>query len=156
MWHTDWRDRVWSRLDTPWDVIVVGGGITGAGILRLATDLGLRTLLVEAKDFGWGTSSRSTKLVHGGIRYLAQGQFGVTLESVRDRERLVRDAPGLVDWLGLLYPIYEEVSPSKTETAIGLAIYDLFAGKWQHRWQSITARFCVKTGTLNSDRWRVM
>ena len=73
------------------NILVVGGGLTGAGILRAATRLGLRTLLVERKDFAWGTSSRSTKLVHGVLRYLAQGQFGVTRESERERERLVKE-----------------------------------------------------------------
>jgi glycerol-3-phosphate dehydrogenase len=75
MWHTHWREEVWSRLNEPWDIIVVGGGITGAGILRLATQIGLRTLLVEKRDFAWGTSSRSTKLVHGGLRYLARASL---------------------------------------------------------------------------------
>jgi len=132
MWQTDWRDNVWSRLDKAWDLIVVGGGLTGAGILRAATRLGLRTLLVERKDFAWGTSSRSTKLVHGGLRYLAQGQFGVTRESVRERERLVKEGPGLIDWMGFLVPVYEGSSPSKQSFSVGLALYDGFAKKWNH------------------------
>jgi len=55
MWQNNWRERIWEELDSPWDLIVVGGGITGAGVLRAATRLGLRALLVEAKDFSWGT-----------------------------------------------------------------------------------------------------
>ncbi len=132
MWQTEWREGVWSQLGQPWDVIIVGGGITGAGVLRAATGLGLRTLLVEARDFGWGTSSRSTKLVHGGLRYLAQGQFGVTRESVRERERLVKEGPGLIDWLGFLVPVYKGSSTSKRKVAAALAAYDWFARKWQH------------------------
>jgi glycerol-3-phosphate dehydrogenase len=134
MWQTNWRDGVWSQLGQPWDVIIVGGGITGAGVLRAATGLGLRALLVEAKDFAWGTSSRSTKLVHGGLRYLAQGQFGVTRESVQERERLIKEGPGLVDWLGFLMPVYEGSSTSKRKVAVALAAYDWFARKWQHRY----------------------
>ena len=132
MWQDDWRDKVWALLGQPWDVIIVGGGITGAGALRAATHLGLRTLLVEKSDFAWGTSSRSTKLVHGGLRYLAQGQFAVTRESVRERERLVREAPGLVEPLGFLIPTYDAVSSSRRTVGLGLAAYDLFAHKWDH------------------------
>ena len=71
--------------DNNWDLIVVGGGITGAGILREAVRNGLKTLLIEQKDFAWGTSSRSSKLVHGGLRYLKEGHFGLTRESVKGR-----------------------------------------------------------------------
>ena len=134
MWQSDWRDRLWTQLDKPWDVIVVGGGITGAGILRLSTHLGLRTLLVERNDFAWGTSSRSTKLVHGGLRYLAQGQYGVTRQAVREREWLLKQAPGLVDPLGCLLPAYEEYSRGRWAFNIGLSAYDLMGHKWQHRY----------------------
>jgi len=134
MWNGNWRDRVWSQLDRQWDMIVVGGGITGAGILRLASRLGLAALLVERRDFAWGTSSRSTKLVHGGLRYLAQGQLGVTRESVRERERLLREGPGLVEPLGFLVPTFANQSPGKRSFAAGLAVYDLLAGKWDHRY----------------------
>ena len=86
MWQGNWRDKIWSELDQPWDVIVIGGGITGAGILREATGVGLRTLMVEQRDFGWGTSSRSSKLVHGGPRYLGQGKLLLTHSLVRERK----------------------------------------------------------------------
>ncbi len=134
MWRGNWRDKVWSQLDRSWDIIIVGGGITGAGILRLASRLGLKVLLVERRDFAWGTSSRSTKLVHGGLRYLAQGQLGVTRESVRERERLLAEAPGLVERLGFLVPTYDGQSPSRGSLAAGLAVYDLLAGKWAHQY----------------------
>ena len=64
MWSQNWRDEIWSRLDQPWDIIVIGGGITGAGILREASRAGLRVLLVEQRDFAWGTSSRSPRRGH--------------------------------------------------------------------------------------------
>ena len=87
-------------LRAQWDLLVIGGGITGAGIVREAARRGLRALLVEQRDFAWGTSSRSSKLVHGGLRYLKQGQLGLTRESVRERERLLPRRPAwLIRWL---------------------------------------------------------
>jgi glycerol-3-phosphate dehydrogenase len=74
-WQTNWREQLWNCLDQSWDIIVVGGGITGAGILHEAARLGLKTLLIEQRDFAWGTSSRSSKLVHGGLRYLRKAKF---------------------------------------------------------------------------------
>ena len=91
MWNNGWRDDLWSDLKQPWDVLIIGGGITGAGILREASRVGLRALLVEAHDFASGTSSRSSKLVHGGFRYLKNGQIKLTFESVRERERLLKE-----------------------------------------------------------------
>jgi Glycerol-3-phosphate dehydrogenase len=85
-----------------WDLIVIGGGITGAGILREAARMNLKVLLVEQNDFAWGTSSRSSKLVHGGLRYLKEGRILLTRHSVVERERLISEAPGLVDPLGFL------------------------------------------------------
>jgi glycerol-3-phosphate dehydrogenase len=134
MWHTNWREDVWSQLDQAWDIIVIGGGITGAGILRAATHLGLRVLLVESNDFAWGTSSRSTKLVHGGLRYLGQRQFGVTFHSVRERERLLKEGPGLIEPMGFLLATYKGESATKQAFAVGLAAYDLFGCKWAHRY----------------------
>ncbi|MGQ9493443.1 MAG: glycerol-3-phosphate dehydrogenase/oxidase [Anaerolineae bacterium] len=134
MWQGNWRNEIWSQLNQPWDVIVIGGGITGAGILRQATQLHLRTLLIEKNDFAWGTSSRSTKLVHGGLRYLAQGQYSITREAVREREWLMRQAPGLINPLGFLFGIYQGESPNRRAAAIGLAAYDLFGYKWMHRY----------------------
>jgi glycerol-3-phosphate dehydrogenase len=95
-----------QELPKNWDLIIIGGGITGAGILREATNLGLRVLLVEQKDFAWGTSSRSSKLVHGGLRYLKEGRFLLTKMAVEEREHLLKEAPGLVEPLGFLLPVY--------------------------------------------------
>ena len=71
-WDAAWREQTWAGLDQQWDLIVVGGGIAGAGIARAAARSGLRPLLLEQEDFGWGASSRSSQLVHGGLRYLAR------------------------------------------------------------------------------------
>jgi glycerol-3-phosphate dehydrogenase len=133
MWESGWRDRVWSELDVPWDVIVVGGGITGAGIVREATRLGLRCLLVEQRDFGWGTSSRSSKLVHGGLRYLREGKVRLTRAAVHERERLLDEGPGLIDPLGFLLTTYEGDRPGRWTYSAGLSIYDLLALQWSHR-----------------------
>jgi glycerol-3-phosphate dehydrogenase len=133
MWEQNWRDRGWSQLDQAWDVIVVGGGITGAGILREATRLGLRTLLVEQHDFGWGTSSRSSKLVHGGLRYLKERKVRLTRASVHERERLLDEGPGLIDPLGFLLATYEGDHPGRWIYSAGLSVYDLLALQWSHR-----------------------
>ncbi len=111
------------------DLLVIGGGITGAGIALEAARGGARVLLVEAHDFAYGTSSRSSKLVHGGLRYLKEGKPTLTLESVRERNQLMREAPGLVDPLSFMMPHYAGRSPSRLSMRIGLALYDLFAGK---------------------------
>src|ERR1043166_7907118 len=86
-----------GALPPEFDLIIIGGGITGAGILREAVRTGASVLLVEQGDFASGTSSFSSKLVHGGLRYLKTGQWRLTRESVRERQRLLREAPGLVN-----------------------------------------------------------
>ncbi len=133
IWTKGWRDQVWSQLDQAWDVIIIGGGITGAGILRQAADAGLRTLLVEAHDFASGTSSRSSKLVHGGLRYLKNAQFKMTLESVREREYLLRQGRGLVTQLGFLYACLRGDRMPGWVFGLGLSTYDLMARQWLHR-----------------------
>jgi len=122
-----------ETLPEEWDLIVVGGGITGAGILREAARMNLRVLLLEQKDFAWGTSSRSTKLVHGGLRYLKEGRFLLTRDAVKERERLLKDAPGLVKQLEFLVPIYKDRGPGRWVLEAGLSIYDLIAHKRQHQ-----------------------
>ena len=132
-WRGAWRDEVWARLGEPWEVIVVGGGITGAGILREATRAGLKALLVERRDFAWGTSSRSSKLVHGGLRYLREGKVRLTRASVAERERLLADGPGLVERLGFLLATYEGAHPGALTYRAGLGVYDLLALRWSHQ-----------------------
>jgi glycerol-3-phosphate dehydrogenase len=135
MWYIGWRDEIWQELEAVerWDLLVIGGGITGAGILREAARLGLRTLLVEKKDFSWGTSSRSSKLVHGGLRYLRSFQIGLTRASVKERERLLEEGPGLIDPLGFLLATYKGDRPPGWVFEAGLTIYDLLALRWSHR-----------------------
>lgn len=132
MWSSDARATVWKQLSEPWDIVVIGGGITGAGILNQAVRQGLRALLVEARDFAYGTSSRSTKLVHGGLRYLRQGHVRLTRKSVRERERLMREAPGLVEDLGFSLAAFPGDKVPRWMFGVGLAVYDALAGKWRH------------------------
>src|SRR5438477_8262637 len=103
------RDSMLRRLADrrePWDVVVVGGGATGAGVAVDAAARGYQTLLLERGDFGSGTSSRSTKLIHGGVRYLRQGHLGLVLSALRERGRLRRNAPHLVHELPFVLPCY--------------------------------------------------
>jgi glycerol-3-phosphate dehydrogenase len=127
-----------SNITSHWDLVIIGGGITGAGILREAVNMGLQTLLVEQKDFAWGTSSRSSKLVHGGLRYLKEGHFLLTKMAVEEREHLLREAPGLVEPLEFLLPVYEHQHPGKHTLQIGLSLYDLMARDHQHRFYEKT------------------
>ena len=109
-----------------WDLIIVGGGITGAGIFKLASQLGLKTLLVEQKDFAWGSSSRSSKMVHGGLRYIAQGQVKLTIESVQEREKLLKQAPHLVTQQSFVMGHYQKQFPWPWIFNSLLWVYHLF------------------------------
>jgi glycerol-3-phosphate dehydrogenase len=133
MWQKNWRASAWTQLQQPWDIVVVGGGITGAGVLREATRLGLRTLLVEQRDFAWGTSSRSSKLVHGGLRYLRERKVALTLASVQEREHLLDEGPGLIDPIGFLLATYEGEPGGRLYYEAGLSVYDLLALQWSHQ-----------------------
>lgn len=136
MWDKDWRHRIWQSIGSPWDIIIIGGGITGAGILREATRLGLHALLVEQRDFAWGTSSRSSKLVHGGFRYLKEGKLMLTRDSVHEREQLLHEGPGLIDPLGFLLTVYKGDFPGRWTYEMGLTVYDLLAFRWDHAYYS--------------------
>lgn len=109
------------------DVVVIGGGITGAGIAREAAGSGLTTLLVEQKDFAWGTSSRSSKMVHGGLRYLGSGQYRLTRDAVTERQRLMAEAPGLIDPLRFIMPHFQQQFPGPRLFQILLRVYDWIA-----------------------------
>jgi glycerol-3-phosphate dehydrogenase len=112
----------------PWDMLVIGGGATGAGVAVDAASRGYSVLLLEREDFGKGTSSRSTKLVHGGVRYLEQGNVSLVMEALKERGILLENAPHLVHDLPFVVPNY-----SWWETpfyGIGLKIYDMLAGKY--------------------------
>jgi len=122
--------------DREFDVLVVGGGITGCGIARDAALRGLRAALVEKHDFGSGTSSRSSRLVHGGIRYLEHGRLRLVFESSAERRRLLRLAPHLVRPLAFVWPVYEGARISTWRLGAGLALYDalaLFRNVGRHR-----------------------
>jgi len=136
-----------KNLQENWDLVVIGGGITGAGVFREATRMGLKVLLVERMDFAWGTSSRSTKLVHGGLRYLKDGHPLLTKTSVEERERMLKEAPGLVEQVGFLMPVYRGISPGKWSLDIGLILYDLMAREKQHRFYD-TKEFSTLTPHL--------
>ncbi len=122
-WPPGWRSLAWNGLDQAWDIIIVGGGITGAGILAVAARCGLRVLLLEQADFASGTSGRSSKMVHGGLRYLKHFHLKLTRESVQERQYLLRAASGLVDPLSFVYPVYKGDSPGPWLMGIGLGIY---------------------------------
>ena len=130
-WDAEWRRRSWSELAGHWDLIVVGGGIVGAGILGLAAQCGVRALLLERHDFASGTSSRSSQLVHGGLRYLAGGQIGLARSAVHERDWLVTTAPGLVTTLDFLFPMYEGDRAKRLRYAAVLTAYDALAGRRQ-------------------------
>jgi glycerol-3-phosphate dehydrogenase len=115
------------ELEREWDVIVVGGGATGLGVAVDAATRGLRTVLLEANDFAKGTSSRSTKLVHGGVRYLEQGDIPLVLEALRERGLLHRNAPHLVHHLSFVVPRYKWWEGPFF--GIGLKVYDALAGR---------------------------
>jgi len=117
-----------------WDIIVVGGGITGAGVLREATRRGYSALLLEQQDFSWGTSSRSSKMVHGGLRYLAAGDVKLTKESVVERERLLKEAPGLVNRIAFYFSFRKGLWPGRWAMTVILGIYDFLAGINDHRY----------------------
>lgn len=139
-----------DRIGKEWDLIVIGGGITGAGVLREAVRCGLRTLLLEKNDFAWGTSSRSSKLVHGGLRYLKQGRFLLTRTAVKEREALLRDAPGLVESLKFCVPVFSGQRPGKWALETGLTMYDLIAGKKQHHYDD-KATFASAIPDIRTD-----
>src|SRR5215472_4869323 len=125
------REEMWDRIVEhrgPWDMIIVGGGATGVGIAIDAASRGYDVLLLEQSDFGKGTSSRSTKLVHGGVRYLEQGNLSLVMEALKERGLLLQNAPHLVHNLGFVVPNYDW-----WETpfyGIGLKVYNLLAGKY--------------------------
>src|SRR5277367_375831 len=101
------RTEMWQRIEAhpkAWDMIVVGGGATGVGVAIDAASRGYDVLLVERSDFGKGTSSRSTKLAHGGVRYLGQGNVGLVLDALKERGLMLENAPHIVHELAFVVP----------------------------------------------------
>lgn len=115
------------------DVVIIGGGITGAATARDAALRGLSVLLVEKDDFAAGTSSRSSKLIHGGLRYLQTYQFGLVAESLQERERMLTLAPHLTEVRPFLYLLYRGYPESMRLLNLGLTFYDAASGQWRKR-----------------------
>src|SRR5438552_10645808 len=106
------------------DALVIGGGITGCGIAREAALRGLAVALVDKDDFASGTSSRSSRLIHGGVRYLEHGHLHLVFESSRERRLLLRTAPHLVRPLEFTWPVYDGARIPRWKLAAGLGLYD--------------------------------
>src|ERR1700690_3693490 len=124
-----WRENALRNLRMArFDVLVIGGGITGGGIALDAALRGLKTALVEKNDFAYGTSSRSTKLIHGGLRYLKQLEFGLVKEVGSERAIVHQLAPHLVVPEKMLLPLYEKRGFGSLLTSYGLKLYDWLAG----------------------------
>ncbi len=123
------REELIERLGdgTGWDMIVIGGGATGLGAAVEAASRGYRTILLEQSDFAKGTSSRSTKLIHGGVRYLRQGNLSLVLESLHERGLLIRNAPHLVHDMSFVVPLYDWWEGPFY--GVGLKLYDVLAGR---------------------------
>lgn len=125
------RDEMLQRIRTrtkPWDMVIIGGGATGVGIAVDAASRGYEVLLFEREDYGKATSSRSTKLVHGGVRYLEQGNVSLVMEALKERGLLRQNAPHLVHDLAFVVPSYSWWEAPFY--GIGLKVYDLLAGKY--------------------------
>ena len=110
-----------------WDIIVIGGGASGLGVALDACSRNLKVLLIEAYDFGKGTSSRSTKLVHGGVRYLKNGEISLVIEALKERGLMLKNAPHLVRNMSFVIPTYDWWNTPFY--GVGLKVYDLMAGK---------------------------
>ena len=132
------RGMALAAIDTQdWDLVIIGGGITGAGVAQQAARRGWTVLLIEQRDFAWGTSSRSSKLVHGGLRYLKEGDIKTTLHSVHERQRLMREAPELVEPQSFLFADCVGRKPGRWLMQVGLVVYDLMAGQRSHFYASL-------------------
>ena len=118
------RAQIREALKQQFDILVVGGGVTGAGIARDAAMRGLKTAVVDMRDLAFGTSSRSSKLVHGGLRYLEHAEFALVFESVSERRILMDIAPHLVTAQGFLFPVFQDSRRSLFEINVGMWLYD--------------------------------
>jgi glycerol-3-phosphate dehydrogenase len=124
----DHRAAIFERLGREtFDLLIIGGGINGCGVARDAAMRGLSVALVEKHDFGSGTSGRSSRMIHGGLRYLEQGFLRLVFEASRERRILLRIAPHLVQPIVFLWPVYAEARISRTKLTAGLTLYDLFS-----------------------------
>lgn len=136
MFHPHWREHALAALSQPFDVVVLGGGITGCGVFFDAAQRGLRVLLVETGDIASGTSSRSSKLVHGGLRYLKNMQLRITRMSCRERDRQLALHPHLVTPLPWIYPSYEGDRTPGWKVELGLKIHDRLS-EWPDKYRRL-------------------
>ena len=127
-----------ADLNESWDVVIIGGGATGLGAALDATTRHYRTLLLEKYDFAKGTSSKSTKLVHGGLRYLAQGNYSLVHEGLVERDLLIKNAPHLVQEQSFIIPFYSWRGGYYLN--LGLKVYDLLSGKLKLTWSKMLKR----------------
>lgn len=132
---------------TPADLLVIGAGITGAGIARDAAMRGLRTIVVDQHDIAWGTSSRSSRLIHGGLRYLEEGDIGLVFEALRERKILLGIAPHLVQPLPFMFPVHRGDRVPLWKLWAGIWLYDLLAAFRNVRWH----RLLGKRGVLKAE-----
>ncbi len=149
------REQLLHKIETEqesWDILVIGGGATGLGVALDASSRGLNTVLFEQSDFAKGTSSRSTKLAHGGVRYLAQGNIKLVFEALRERGLMLKNAPHLVNPLSFIIPSYRWWE--KYFYGIGLKIYDWMAQKFRMGNTSLLKRVTVlrQMGNLNPKK----
>ncbi|NNM50771.1 MAG: glycerol-3-phosphate dehydrogenase/oxidase [Pseudomonadales bacterium] len=152
------RPDAHSLSASEWDVIVIGGGITGAGVAREAARRGLKTLLLEQRDYAWGTSSRSSKMVHGGLRYIASGDIRLTWHSLVERERLMRESSGLVTRMGYWFAHFRKKFPGPFVFGLLLTVYDVLARYRDHSYSardSFLARMpgYLDKGLLGASRY---
>lgn len=149
-----WRDAARGRLSSgTFDLVVIGGGITGAGVARDAALRGLSVALVERDDFASGTSSRSSRLIHGGVRYLEHGHFHLVFEASHERRTLLQTAPRLVRPLRFTWPVYAGARIPRWKLSAGLGLYDalaLFSNVGRHRRRSASG-ICEAEPALRSD-----
>src|ERR1700760_716703 len=146
-------NRALDRAD-PWDIVIVGGGATGVGCAVDAASRGYEVLLLEQNDFGKGTSSRSTKLVHGGVRYLEQGNVSLVIEALRERGILRQNAPHLVTDLAFVVPSYDWWEAPFY--GLGLKIYNILSGKYGFGPSKVLSReeTLERLPTINQDGLR--
>src|ERR1039458_5269241 len=157
---TTWRrfDELSALAASSFDVVVIGAGMTGAGVALDAASRGLRVARIDGGDVASGTSSKSSKMVHGGLRYLQQREFRLVYENLRERQRLLKNAPYLVQPLPFLIPLFGSNGVASKAVVKGYAtalrIYDL-SGGWRigHRYQRITReQTLAHLPTLRTER----
>src|SRR3954449_1451815 len=145
-----------ALVDRPLDVLVVGGGIVGCGAALDAATRGLRVGLIERDDVAVGTSSRSSRLIHGGLRYLEQYRFGLVREALTERSRLLHLAPHLVRIEPLLFPLFGPPVATRVFYQAGMTLYDVLGARRDGGWHQhlSTSEVLARAPALRRDRLR--